>query len=308
MAEIHYLKTYLLSLLLTAILLVGCAEKKRTDPVVGVDVTTLEKKNGANTKFEENEVEDLSAATDMKSILCQDWEYYEDAKDAHYADPSGNIEVVYRGYSIFSDGTLIKDPRGNIRAGSWEIDDQSKPIQLHFKMDDGSVETNELAYLMPFEMKLAKNAGGKKELVDLRSEGTRYRDSKRDPFYLANNLWRFKPAKPESDLALKARLKACIHFYVLFYDHQIKSDAKEVLFTGLPSCFKWYGGGIYLQKEKELDQKWISSFYNRDDAMKAYALADKLISIKFEWPKKERNWLKLNVAVLRQMETKIDEL
>ena len=91
-------------------------------------------------------------------------------------------------------------------------------------------------------------------------------------------------------------------------EQKINAHSDVVSFIGLPSCFKWYGGGIFIQKQSEIQGKWINSFYNKEQAMKAYKLADKLLSYKYEWPKNERNWLKLNVAVLKQMEVKIDSL
>jgi hypothetical protein len=42
--------------------------------------------------------------------------------------------------------------------------------------------------------------------------------------------------------------------------------------------------------------------------MQAYALAGRLLEQKYEWPKGEQNWLKLNLAVLEQMYKKIDEI
>ena len=308
MKEIQYLKTYLKSLVLFICIISGCVQKKNDHTGSKNDDLLTEEKSKAKIDFAGTEMEDLGVSNNMKDIICQDWDYYEDARDAAYVEPSSNIEIVYRGYCIFADGTLIKGPRGNIRAGKWSINDKVKPVIISFLFNNGETETNELAYLMPYEMKIAKKEGDKKNIVDLRAEGIRYRDVKNDPFYISNNLWRFKPSKPESDEQIKNRLKSCIHFFILFYDHKIKADSKEVLFTGLPSCFKWYGGGIYLQKEKELDNKWINSFYSREQAMKAYQLADKLMNNKFIWPKKESNWLKLNVAVLRQMENKIDSL
>jgi len=304
----QYLKTYLYSLFLLVFFMSACVEKKSGQANGKDGEAKQEARKDSKIDFSVNEMEDLGVSNNMKDIICQNWDYYEDAKDAAYLEPSANIEVVYRGYSIFGDGTVIKDPRGNIQAGKWELNDKVKPVTISFKLDNGETETSELAYLMPFEMKLAQKKDGKKNIVDLRAEAIRYRNSNDDPFYISNNLWRFKPAKPESDEQIRNRLKSCIHFFVLFYDHKIKADAKEVLFTGLPSCFKWYGGGIYLQKEKELDNKWVNSFYDKDQAMKAYKLADKLMSSKFTWPKKESNWLKLNLAVLRQMEKKVDSL
>ena len=64
----------------------------------------------------------------------------------------------------------------------------------------------------------------------------------------------------------------------------------------------------YLKKEKELPGNWIKCFYNKDQAMKAYKLAERLLEEKYEWPKKEKNWLKLNLAVLEQMYARIDRL
>ena len=97
-------------------------------------------------------------------------------------------------------------------------------------------------------------------------------------------------------------------FFVLFYDQKIHAGSEAVSFVGLPSCFKWYDGGIFLQKKSELQSKWINTFYNKEQAMKAYELAEKLMNHKYSWSKKEANWLKLNVAVLQQMESRMDAL
>ena len=302
------MKRYIKILVLISCFVSGCAEKNNNWHLGKTDDQRAAENKTAQIDFATAEMEDLGVSNKMEDIICQDWDYYEDATDAAYADPASNIEVVYRGYSIFSDGSMIKDPRGNIHAGKWSINNKVKPITISFLLDNGETETNELAYLMPYEMKFAKRDGDKKNIVDLRAAGIRYSDFRKDPFYISNNLWRFKPVSPETDEQIKNRLKSCIHFFILFYDHKIKADSKEVLFTGLPSCFKWYGGAIYLQKERELDNKWVNTFYNKEQAMKAYQLADKLMSNKFTWPKKESNWLKLNVAVLRQMENKIDSI
>ena len=86
-----------------------------------------------------------------------------------------------------------------------------------------------------------------------------------------------------------------------------KND-KAVSFWGLPSCFKWYGGAIFIKKKDELKENWINCFYNEEQAMQAYKLADKLLSQKYNWPKGERNWLKLNLAVVELMYKKLDEV
>lgn len=289
--------------------MVGCVQKKNMQPVPDKEeVADSRQKDSSAIDYVANEMEDLGISDTMKNVICQNWDFYEDARDARSAEPSQNIELVYRGYSIFGDGTVIKNPRGNIRQGKWTMNENTSPKTVSFYFDNAETETYLLVSLMPFEMKLLKKGADKKDFIDLRGEGVRYIDVRKDPFYISNNLWRFKPSKPETDEQIKSRLKSCIHFFELFYEHKIRANSNEVVFVGLPSCFKWYDGAIYLQKERELNSKWINSFYDKDQAMKAYKLADKLMDNKFEWPKNESNWLKMNLAVLKQMEKKLDAI
>ena len=99
-----------------------------------------------------------------------------------------------------------------------------------------------------------------------------------------------------------------MHFYYLYYLDNIKRNVSFVAFYRLPGCFKWYAGGIHLIKEKELDKSWTNIFYNAADASKAYIILDKMISKKYNWDKGERNWVRQNAGVLKQMEEKIDSL
>jgi len=302
----QFLKTYLYSLFLLVIITSSCSGNKSND--TGNKNISGGSKDRQLIDFEASRLENLNASGSMKDIVCQAWDFKEDAADAKDADPSSGIDMVYRGYCIFRDGTMIKDPRGNMVTGKWSIDDKVKPVTIAFLLDNNQKELFQLAYLSPYEMKLSYAEGDTKKINDLVAEGIRHNDLNEDPFYISNNLWRLKPAKPETDEQIKDRLKSCIHFFILFYDQKINAHSDAVSFVGLPSCFKWYGGGIFLQKENELQTKWVNSFYNKEQAMKAYKLADKLLSQKYNWPKKEGNWLKLNVAVLKQMESRIDSL
>lgn len=304
--EIHFLKTYLYSLVSIVITISSCSGNKNGDQ--SSKNGPAASKNSHLIDFAADGLENLNASGNMKDIICQNWEYKEDAADAKDADPSSDIDIVYRGYCIFKDGTMLKNPRGNMQMGKWSVDDKTKPVTISFVLDNSQAEVFQLAYLMPYEMKLSHTDEGKRKIIDLGSEAIRHIDLKEDPFYYSNNLWRIKPEKAETDEQIKLRLKNCIHFFVLFYDEKIKAHSDAISFSGLPSCFKWYGGGIFLQKENELQTKWVNSFYNREQAMKAYKLAGKLLSQKYNWPKKEGNWLKLNVAVLKQMESKVDSL
>lgn len=244
-------------------------------------------------------LKNLRKAEDLKSIICQDWENKEDLEDAKYSRGSG-LEMVYRGFSFFTDGSMVKNPRGSFQQGSWALNDAKKPYTIEIKYKDGSKENLQIGQADPLNLTL-KEASDKK-LVNYAGQAMRHEQINDEPYYGANNEWRVRPGKPETEDAIRARLKACVHFYVLFYDHNIHTDAPTVNFSGLPSCFRWYSGGIYLQKEKDLEQSWINCFYDKKQAMQAYKMADDLLSKKYTWPKGETSWLKQNVFVLKQME------
>lgn len=294
------MKTALYILLFTALMLPSCKAKKETKPA------KEEKPKGLD--FKALGLENLNESGSMKDIICQNWDYKEDAEEVRLTKPSAGFEMVYRGYSFFKDGSAIKNPRGSIQAGSWSLNENVKPVRLTFKPYKGDEEVFYLAYLMPYEMILVNSKDEDKNKIDLSSEAYRYIDLSEDPFYIGNLQWRIRPNRPENSNQVKQRLKDCIHFFILFYDREIKNITETVTFTGLPSCFRWYAGGIYLQKKEELEQKWIDCFYNREQAMEAYRMADVLLAKKYQWPKGEKNWLKQNVYVLRQMEQQLDSL
>ena len=57
----------------------------------------------------------------------------------------------------------------------------------------------------------------------------------------------------------------------------------EIDFLGLPSCFKWYQGGIYVQGPTHLDRKWINCFYSEEQAMQARQMMEDVVLKKYDW-------------------------
>jgi hypothetical protein len=244
----------------------------------------------------------------MKDILCQDWENAEDAADASGLDITSALDIMYRGYSFFVDGNVVKNPRQDISMGKWVLNDLVKPISISMTFDNGKNETYQLAYLSPDKMKLAKITGEEKTTTDFSSEAIKNTNVKDDPFYTSNILWRIKPTAAETDKQIKQRLKDCIHFFILFYQQKIDAKSKAVTFVGLPTCFTFYSGGVSVQDENKLTKKWIDCFYNREQALKARRLADRLIREHFKLPSSASNWLYANLAILKAMEERIDSM
>ncbi|MEO7444248.1 MAG: hypothetical protein ABIT96_02240 [Ferruginibacter sp.] len=281
------------------ILLFSCNSKKGKKPSEESIRTTM----AFDTA---NRMVDLSGEKSLRSLVSQNWEYEEDAEEAERMKLTDGLEVPYRSICFSEDGTYIKNPRGSFSTGAWKLDSEKKPVVISCASSDKESFSYLLARVSAENMVL--NLSGEKNNIELVSSGWRYKNEKENPFHISNNGWRIKPGKSETPQAIKERLRGCLDFFILFYDDHIYRKTQVVSLYGLPSPFRWYAGGIYLQKKDKLNPNWVSSYYNESEAMKSYALADKLLSQKYTWPKGEKNWLKQNVYVLRQMKEKLESL
>lgn len=286
--------------------LLSCGTDQKQNDKIETSTEALPEKNSDDIKAAA--VNDLSVADNMQDIICQCWDNKEDADDLAANNYEGDLEIVYRGFCFYKDGSMYKNHRNHLQAGTWQLLDKQKPYVISIKYKNGSRESYKLASLKPKAMSLAINDDAGSKLVEYEGEGFSHKIPEEDPFYKSNNAWRIKPSAAETDAQLKKRVAAMLHFWVLYYDHCINADLKVVNFTGLTTPYRWYAGGIYLKKEKELLQNWFDCFYDRDQAMKAYKMASELLDVKYEWPKNESSWLKKNVYVLRQMEKEASKL
>lgn len=249
----------------------------------------------------------LDTAENMYNALCQGWVMEDDEDALNGMDENSSLIIPYRSFYFSGNGTFVKNPRNAIDYGNWDYDDEAKTITLHYTVEKGK-DVYKIAALAADELQLMNKGINTSTILKFVSAGKRFKDPAEEPFALQNNRWRMRPSKKETDSAIRMRLKENLYFFILFYRSVIIKEDKHVSFWGLPSCYKWYGGGIYLKKKEELDENWIKCFYNNEQAMTAYQLGERLLSQKYEWPKNESNWLKLNLAVLEQMYKKIDEL
>ena len=256
---------------------------------------------------ENPELVKLDTAEAISNILCQGWVLEDDAEGLEGMSETSAIEIPYRCFYLSTAGTFVKNPRTTFDYGSWIYDDAAKTITLNNTIDK-TKDIYKIAKIAADELIVVNVGVSSTTNLKFISQAKRYKNAKDEPFFLENNRWRIKPKSAETDAEIHERLKQNLHFFVLFYKSTLAKEDKIVSFWGLPSCFKWFGGSIFIKKKDELKDDWINCFYNKEQAMKAYAIADKLIEQKYTWPKGERNWLKLNLAVLEQMYKKIDEI
>ena len=249
----------------------------------------------------------LDTAENIYNILCQDWVMADDAESLEGMTESSQVEIPYRSLCFSTSGTFVKNPRNSFDYGTWQYDDATKTITINNSIERGK-DIYKIAKIAYDEMTLVNTGIGSATNLKFIAPGKRYKNASDEPYSLENNRWRIKPTSKESDSAIHQRLKENLYFFILFYKSALAKNDKAVSFWGLPSCFKWYGGAIFIKKKDELKDNWINCFYNKEQAMQAYALADKLLSQKYNWPKGEQNWLKLNLAVVELMYKKLDEV
>lgn len=249
----------------------------------------------------------LDTAESIYNILCQDWVLEDDADGIEGMTESSQFEVPYRSFYFSTKGTFLKNPRNTFDYGTWDYDDAVKTITANNTIDK-TKDIYKIARVTATELTLVNASVNSSTNLKFIAPGKRFKNANDEPYCLENNRWRIKPKQKETDSAIHQRLKENIHFFILFYKSALAKDDQVVSFWGLPSCFKWYGGGIFLKKEAELKENWVACFYDKEQAMQAYKIAERLMQQKYEWPKGEHNWIKQNLYVVEQMYKKIDEL
>lgn len=280
------MKTYLLVATFFAIIAAGCNNNSKNTTAAAPKKDTV---------F--STLTDLSASTEIKKLLSQNWEHKEDAEDAAMSGGGDGLELPYRGFSFFEDATVVENPRDKIKFGKWTLDEGNKTITITY--DKGGKSQFKIVAIGAKQMMLMHQADQKK--VEYKADGKVQQNLADDPFHAVNNQWRIKPAKSESDSAIKERTKQCVLFYSKFLADNANRGGNVISFVGFPTCFKWYRGGVSIKSAETLEEKWINCFYNRSQAMKGYALLDEIIGKKYKWNKEENNWVKQSADVVQQM-------
>ena len=292
------MRRYLLFLAFVISLVGGCA-----------DTDSSEQRPRKRTRFEFKEtiVRDGDTGlirlgpfrrSNVADILCQRWTVATDME---------NSNLPEKGFALFKDSSVLFDPLGKIRQGKWRIENEmgERFIVFDFEEDDKRCRLDRLASL---EMMLTVPPSPGIQLTFV-AAGEVHANMLNDPFHPVNNRWRIRPERPETDLAIYRRLKNCLLFFALYYRDHIKRQKETISFEGLPAVFEWYNKGIGLPDVDEISDSWIECFYDRDEALKGYALLRKLIvDYEYVWPVGAPSWTYETHSVLEQMYHRIDKL
>ncbi len=249
----------------------------------------------------------LQNSTDIKDILCQEWVQKDDADDLKEFDDNSSLLLSIRSFNFFEDGSFVKNYRSNWSYGNWTFNEVDKIITLNYKNENES-GSYKITAIATDELNVVNKSLNTSTILTFVGDEKRLKAIADEPFHLSNNTWRVKPTQKETDAEIKQRLKNNLTFFALFYKSVIVKNHPVISFYGLPSCLKWYGGGIYLEKKEALNKTWVNSFYSNEQAMKAYSIMDKVMEKKYTWPKQNIGWVKKNLFVLEQMIKNLDAM
>jgi hypothetical protein len=243
-------------------------------------------------------LQDISASENMEDLLTQNWTHADDIVELKNAQ-EGGLMIPVRSFSLSPDKSMIKNIRNALEAGTWAFDAAKKELTFTYK--GGSRDVYKIRALAADELRLTNIGIGSETVLNFVGDGKRHKDISTDPYHISNNRWRFKPAAPENEAAVKQRLKDNLHFFILYYKDVIARRAEVVSFYGFPSCISWYAGAIYLQKDEDALEHWENCFNNKAQAQKATDIVAALLDKKYTWPNGKENWIKKNLAVLEQL-------
>lgn len=247
-----------------------------------------------STSFQQN---------DTFHLLCEYWKLtdadHPSSKDISFTNDDG-VEMQ-SGIVFMTDSSVLENPTGEMTYGKFSI----KGNTIYVNYDDGRKAIYSIQRLKKDQLLLKRTE--KKHSSDLTYQGTEtsWPDAAKNPFSKENYRWTIKPEKSETDNQIKQRVKESVQFYVYYFNGFVNGGADQIIFTGLPNCLNWYQGGITIQNEDNLNKKWISCFYSKDQAYEGRQILQDAILKKYDWNEKETNWLKQTASVLQQIHDKM---
>jgi hypothetical protein len=236
---------------------------------------------------------------DTFHLLCEYWKLIDadhpTEKDVSFKNDDG---VLFEcGIVFMTDSTVLENPTGEMSYGKFNL----KGNAIHVNFDNGRKAIYTIQRLHKDGLLLKRTENKHTSDLTYGATQTSWPDANKNPFSKENYKWTVKPKKPETDAEIKERVKESVQFYVYYFDGFIKGNADQIDFKGLPNCLNWYQGGITIQNEENLNKKWISCFYSKDQAYEGRQILQDAITKKYNWDQKETNWLKQTASVLQQI-------
>jgi len=196
----------------------------------------------------------------------------------------------------------VDDGKIEESTGQWFIND-NKQILLQYKYlveQDKSLFT--IKHYWHDSLRLQNPIGKSKDtlFVNYILQKLRTNDSVPDLFDPALNKWRTKPTQPESDEAIRARLKQVTDYYAGYFANISGNRIPYFNIEKLLCPIKFYSGGIGMKKFKAEDA-WTKVYYDSTDAHKAHAMLDEAFDRLRTYPDRGGNFAAEYAAALKML-------
>lgn len=185
------------------------------------------------------------------------------------------------------------------RMGQWEKNGDALNISLKRTMINTTFKIIELSK----EWLVLEIKDGPQETIGtvLKCQPSElYKSSSYDLLNPENNSWRTPPDHKENHDAIKTRVLAHVNFLIAYF-HMI-DDKNQQYFEPhiLQTPFEFYSNGMALGEKFELDDVWLSDFYDEEDAAAGGELLSQGFTSIEEYPSDENSHTKgyTNVLIL----------
>ena len=240
---------------------------------------------------------------DTSHLLCQYWKLDEaDHPTSRDVSFTNEEDVLFQSGIVFmTDSTVLENPAGEMAYGKFKV----KGDTINVIYDQGRKAIYLISRLNKDELKMKRIENEHTSELSFKATHTYWPDANENPFSKLNYQWSKKPKKPESNEAIKKRLKDNVQFYAYYFKGFVNGAADKIDFIALPCCLNWYEGGITIQSENKLDKKWANCFYSEEQAFEARQILEDVLLQKYDWDTTQTNWLKQTVLVLEQIHDRL---
>jgi hypothetical protein len=205
-------------------------------------------------------------------------------------------------WHFFPDGTLVEVSAQKYAEGKWSSNDGNKTLDITVP-SAAKAEKIAVTYMGTDSLAIQIGTGKNVHTFGFQNNGAKYDVPTQNPFHPINNQWRIKPTASETDEQLKARIKNNIEHFALILESTIKHNLKTASFRQSPTCYHQYNGGVGLEAKKDLSAAWLDCFFDKNDAERAYKLAEKGMKAEGKAATNiKNNWVQNNLAVFRHLQ------
>lgn len=184
---------------------------------------------------------------------------------------------------------------GNFDAGRWELKANSLELNSGIGMSQAFtvkyVGKELVLYYQPRLAKYTFRPGTQTGLTD-----------KNNPFLQANNNWRLRPGREETEAQVRARLLNYFSFWENYFSWAEKNNISTLQVNNIDSPLRFYANGFELIPFEDEPYSWKHHFYNDSNAHLAYEQLSQVISHShIKWPETD-NHFRMFASVFHQMQ------